>query len=280
MVGPAWPLNASAPPTDLAGEIGVTTGSFSRQLAKDPERWQLPKLLDVVHDDLQVRVVDVYTPTLASMEPDYLDQVREHAERLGCVLTNLKLNQKGLSLGSADAELRDRSLREYKRSIDAAARLGMRWVRPLPAANAPDRGSLAADYRELIAYGAERNIQVLVENYGWMQTDPRSVVTLLEAVGSHAAASPDTGNWANNDVRYAGLALTFPKAVTCDFKAKAFDAGGRHAEYDLKRCFTIGWDAGFRGPWCIEHSHPEVSVLLDELKRLRDRLRQWMAEQA
>ena len=79
----------------------------------------------------------------------------------------------------------------------------------------------------------------------------RDTGRLLEDVGRNIAACPDTGNWVSNEVRYKGLALTFPKAVTCDFKARELGPEGQHAAYDLKRCFTIGWEAGFRGPWCL-----------------------------
>ena len=259
-------------------EVGITTGSFARQLATDREAFQLPELLHVVRNELDLKVVDVYTPSLTSFEPAYLDRVRRTAEQVGCVLTNLKLNQPDLDLGSADPAVRGKPLAEYKRGIDAAARLGMRWARPLPARSRPDLKVVASAYRELADYAAERQVQLLVENFGWMQADADSVVRLIEAVGRNVAASPDTGNSVDNDVRYAGLAKTFPHAVTCDFKARDLNADGDHTLYDLKRCFSIGWDAGFRGPWCLEHSHPDDRVLYRELRLLRDRLRRWMAE--
>ena len=81
---------------------------------------------------------------------------------------------------------------------------------------------------------------MLVENFGWMQSDPDSAVKLVKAVGHNVAACPDSGNWNNNDIRYEGLAKTFPIAVTCDFKARKLGPNGEHPLYDLKRCFTIG----------------------------------------
>jgi len=78
-------------------------------------------------------------------------------------------------------------------------------------------------------------------------------------------------------VRYAGLARTFPLAVTCDFKARELGKKGEHILYDLERCFQIGWKAGFRGPWCLEHAHRDRKQLFRELGLLRDTLRKWMA---
>jgi hypothetical protein len=120
---------------------------------------------------------------------------------------------------------------------------------------------------------------MLVENYGWMQSDPESVVKLVKAVGHNVAACPDTGNWNNNELRYAALETTFPIAVTCDFKARQLGPAGEHRLYDLQRCFTIGWKAGFRGPWCLEHANRDRKTLFRELALLRDNLRSWMTEQ-
>lgn len=264
----------------LAGEVGITTGSFMRHLSAEPQPGKLCllELPRIMRDELDMRVIDLMTATLVSLKPDYLDRLRTAAEKAGCVLTNLKMNLKGFDPDSPNPKLRAQGLAEYKRTLDAAARLGVRWARPLPGERRPDMASHVASYRELIEYAAPRKVQLLVENFGWMQADPDAIPAVIKAVDRNLAASPDTGNWRDNAIRYAGLAKAFPLAVTCDFKALALGADGTHAAYDLKRCFTIGWDAGFRGPWCLEHSHADLKTLLRELGLLRDLLRRWMAE--
>ena len=262
----------------LAGEVGVTTGSFVRHLAADPAPGKL-RLLDlprIMRDELGMKVIDLMTATLVSLEPDYLDKLRAEAERAGCVLTNLKMNQKGLDMTSEDAAVRKHALDEYKRTIDAAARLGVRWVRPLPGPKRPDLAICAASYRELIEYAAPRGISLLIENYGWMQNDSDAIPEMIKATGKGLDAQPDTGNWKDNTVRYAGLARAFPLAVSCDFKARELGPDGQHDAYDLARCFSIGWDAGFRGPWCIEHFHTDLRELYREMRVLRDQLNAWM----
>ena len=261
----------------LEGEIGVTTGSFMKHLSAEPAAGKL-RLLDLpqrMRDDLGLRVIDLMTATLVSLEPDYCEKLRVAAERAGCVLTNLKMNQPGLDLGSADAALRRRTLDEYKRTIDAAARLGVRWVRPLPGPVRTDLAVLAAGYRELMDYGAERGIELLVENYGWMKNDSEAIPAIIAAVGPKLRAQPDTGNW-TDAARYPGLAKAFPLAASCDFKFLALEPDGTHKAYDLQRCFQIGWDAGYRGPWCFEHFHTDLDQLFRDLALLRDRLRGWM----
>jgi sugar phosphate isomerase/epimerase len=260
----------------LAGEIGITTGSFNKHLSPGPAPGRL-QLLDLparMRDELGLRVIDLMTATLVSLEPDYWEKLRAAAERAGCMLTNLKMNQPGLDLANADAAVRRRALDEYKRTIEAAARLGVRWVRPLPGPVRPDLARLAASYRELMDYAGERGIALLVENYGWMKDDPDAIPAIVAAVGRGLRAQPDTGNW-TDAARSDGLARAFPHAASCDFKFLTLTPDGDHAHYDLRRCFQIGWDAGFRGPWCFEHFHSDLNALFRDLAFMRDRLREW-----
>ncbi len=264
----------------LAGEVGITTSSLSGHIATQPAtgKFTLLELPRIMRDELDMCVIDLNTSTLKSVDAKYLELVRRAADECGCVLTNLKMNQRGLDMNSREKSVRDRAIEAYKRSIDAAARLGLRWARPLPLKERPDMKIHVSGYQELAEYAADRDIQMLVENFGWMQSDPESVVRLVKAIGHDVVACPDTGNWDSNEIRYAGLAKTFPLAVTCDFKARQLGANGEHALYDLKRCFEIGWKAGFRGPWCLEHANQDRKTLFRELAMLRDVLRGWMKE--
>ena len=265
----------------LDGEVGITTASVSQHLGKrEPGKFTLLDLPRIMHDEFNMKVIDLNTSVFPSLEPEFLDRFRKAAEKAGCVLTNLKMNQRNLDLGSPDHTVRDKAITEYKRSIDAAAHLGVRWVRPLPRQNPPDRNALITGFRELADYAAPRKIQVLIENFGWLETDPDSIVSLIKAVDRNVAASPDTANWSTNEIRYQGLKRSFPSAVTCDFKPQELGPDGEHTAYDLKRCFTIGWDAGFRGPWCLEHTNRDAAQLFRELRLLRDQLRQWIAERS
>lgn len=265
---------------ELAGEVGITTSSFSGHTVASPEgakgKLSLLELPRFLRDELDMRVIDLNTSTLGKQEPGWLEKVRKSVEDAGCVLTNLKMNQRGLYMASRDTNVRQKAIDEYKRSIDAASQLGIRWARPLPHPETPDMTLHVAAYQELADYAAERNVQMLIENYGWMESDTESVVKLAKLVGHGVAASPDTGNWKGNDLRYEGLRKTFPLAVTCDFKARALGPKGEHSLYDLERCYRIGAEAGFNGPWCLEHANGDLATLVAELSMLRDMLRGWM----
>ncbi|MCH7729215.1 MAG: hypothetical protein IH991_22455, partial [Planctomycetes bacterium] len=124
----------------LDKQVGVTTSSLSGHLVAKPGKGQF-SLLDlprILRDELDMRVIDLNTSSLASEDPSYLDRCRAAAEKAGCVFTNLKLNQRDVNMNSPDKTVREKALKMYKRSIDAAARLGCRWARPLPSRERPD----------------------------------------------------------------------------------------------------------------------------------------------
>ncbi len=276
----ACPHGSSAAPVPLAslkGELGITTGSFMQHLRQDRQRHKtlLLELPQRMREELGMRVIDLMTATLPSWDDAYLDQLRSRAEKYGCVITNLKMNQ-DVNMASADEAQRRHALDVYKTSIEAAARLGCRWVRPAPRNERPDLDRLVAGYRELIDTAGPRGITLLVENNGWMKDDPDAIPALIERVGPGLAACPDTGNWTNR-ARFAGLAKAYPLAVSCDFKAFEFTPEGEHAPYDLQRCFQVGFDAGYRGPWCFEHFNVTLDGLWRGFARLRDLLKGWMS---
>jgi hypothetical protein len=277
------PLKAAPPKThhaDLTGRIGITTGSFSRHFSKEqrPDKIRLLDLPAMMRDELDMHVLDLMTANVPSFEPTYLSKLRDRAEQAGCILTNLKMNQKGIDMGSPDPETRRKAIESYKLTIESASLLGCRWVRPLPMFEAPDFNAYVQSYRELIEFAADKGITLLMENFGWIQDDPDAIPRTIKAVGEGLAASIDTGNWTDR-ARYEGLQKAYPLAVTCDFKAKGLGKSGEHDAYDLERCFQIGWEVGYRGPWFFEHTNPKLAKLTQDLVMLRDMLRKWAQQQ-
>jgi len=268
---------------ELANAIGIVSASAHAQLIGKAtgRKFTLLELPKILREELDLRVLDLNTtsfPNFTKVDRAYLDKLRATAADADCVMTSLKMNQRGIDMNSKDKNVRQKALSKYKRSIDIASQLGCRWVRPLPGKAKPDMAIHVASLRELCDYAAARNVKLLIENFGWMQGDSASVANLVKAVGRNVAAGVDTGNWNSNEVRYPGLKKSFPLAATCDFKARRFGPNGEHREYNLRRCFDIAWKCGFRGPWAMEHSNPDTKALLEGFVRLRDMLRKWTAE--
>ena len=83
-----------------------------------------------------------------------------------------------------------------------------------------------------------------------------------------------------DDVRFEALSRSFPGAATCDFKVFDLDVERRHSKYDIRRCFDIGWKAGFRGPWAIEHWNEDTRAFASETVYLRDQLKELLGNPA
>jgi len=267
-----------APDPDLFGQIGIVTAVLSRHMsaASTGGKFTLLELPRVLRDELDLTIVDWNSVNLPSFDPALMEKLRAATDDAGCVATNLKMNQK-VDMGSADKATREHAIEVYRESIDAAARLGLRWVRPLPQPDKPELSVIVDSFRQLADYASGKGIAVLVENFAWMMDDPDSVVKLLNAIDrpGQVAGGIDTGNWSDNEVRYPGLKKSMPLAVTCDFKAKLMGEDGSHPDYDLKKCFEIAWASGFRGPWAIEHGHADRTRCFREIGMIRDWLREW-----
>ena len=97
-----------------------------------PDKTLLLDLPQMMRDDLDMRRHRPDDCTLPSLEPEYLDRLRRGRE------ARLHPHQPedesdGLDMASPDADDACEALDEYRRTIDAAQRLGCRWVRPAAA---------------------------------------------------------------------------------------------------------------------------------------------------
>lgn len=263
-------LSADKQPSSLVGEIGITTGGLNYQ--REQGILTLMTLPKFVRDELGMRLIDLNTRWLKSYDETYVQDARATVDEAGCYVTNLKVNHPFGDLYSKDIEERGKAISSGRQMIKVAKLLGARWIR-FSIAKSAIHHRLAA-HRELAKFARESGLQLVVENGGWMKSEPDSIVNLVKVIGNDAAAAPDTGNW-NDEVRYEALAKSCPGAVTCDFKVFDLDEQGRHEKYDIERCFQVAWKAGFRGPWAIEHWNEDTAALARETVFLRDKLRQW-----
>lgn len=255
--------------------IGITTGSLDYQ--RENRILTALTLPRFVRDELEMQLIDLNTRWLQSYDDRYVHRVRETAEAAECYFTNLKVNHKFGDLYDKDVTARNEAMAHARRMIEVARILGTRWVRfTVPKVSAADDPSKLVAHRELAAFAEQHGIQLLVENGGWLKSDPDSIVRVVKAIGRNVAACPDTGNW-DDMVRFDGLKKSFPGAESCDFKVFDLDANRQHKRYDIRRCFEIGWQAGFRGPWAIEHWNDDNKAFARETTYLRDQLVKWMA---
>ncbi len=260
----------------LAGAIGITTGGLNHQ--RENKILNVMNLPEFVRDELGMQLIDLNTRWLESFDREMMERVRRNAEKAGCFFTNLKVNHDFGNLYAREAPDREKAMANACQLVEAAKTLGARWIRfNFPKFAAVEKPESLEAHRAVARFAESKGVQLVVENGGWMKSDPESIVRLVRAIGRNAAPGPDTGNW-NDDARYEGLRKSFPGAVTCDFKVYDLDAQNRHTRYDIKRCFDVGWKAGFRGPWAIEHWNTDNKAFARETRFLRDQLVEWMKE--
>ena len=260
-------------PISLVGEVGFTLSCFSVRGPLGP----LERIPAVLKKEFGSRVIDLNSNWITSFDRKFLDRARNAAEKAGCVFTNVKMNRRPGNIYDADPVKRQAAMEDRKRLIDAAAHLGAKWARPEgPKLRKDDRLDVSS-HQDLAEYAATKSIQILIENGGWMKTRVDGIPRCIAALDSKVAASPDTGNFADF-VRYEALRKAYPHAATSDFKFFKLSPDGRHPAYDLKKCFDVGWDAGFRGPWCLEHNTRNLKQLLNELRMVREMLLGWIAQ--
>lgn len=274
---PALPGRAAVPPAPLP--IGLNTSSFGPQRnSTDPaQRIARDDIPRVLREELGLTIIDLESVTFGPPEPAAAARFRALAEKAGCTIINLKVNAHDLPFDSEDRSTRDAALAAYRKWIEVAAALGARSVRPYPARTRPRLETLVESYLTLADHADRHGVTVLVENYLWLESEPQVIPEIVRRTGGRIRALVDTGNWADAATRRAGLAAAFPHAVTCDFKFRELAPDGSHAAYDLREAFLIGRAAGYRGPWCFEHTNRDRRALIRELLFMKSQLESWAA---
>ena len=264
------------PLPDFVGINGSSLSRFNKATDdKEPiDPFDVPRFM---REELNIRVIDLVSTMLGTYERGPLEKLRKQADRAGCVISNLKVNIPDLRFDSDDAAKRRHGLDEYKKWIDAATVLGIRWLRPFPAETKPNWDILVAGYRELADPAAKHDITLLVENYKWLDSESDAIPKIVLALKGRVRDQPDTLNWVDDSTRWKGLANAFPHAASCDFKVRDLGPKFEHEAYDLKKAFDLGYKAGFRGPWCTEHATPDKATMMRNIKWVSAQLRAWTA---
>jgi sugar phosphate isomerase/epimerase len=216
---------------------------------------------------------------------DYIREMKRRAEDAGVLSLLIMIDGEG-ALGDADQKKRYQAVENHYRWVEAAKSLGCHSIR----VNAQSSGSYdeqierAADgLRRLTEFGAERDINVIVENHGGLSSNGAWLVAVMKRVDHPRCGTlPDFGNfhlggdrWYD---RYKGVKEMMPFAKAVSAKSHDFDADGNEAKTDYRRMIKIVTDAGYHGYIGIEYegsklSEPEgIRATKRLLERVRDEL--------
>jgi len=226
----------------------------------------------------------------------YLAEMKQRAADAGVRSLLIMVDREG-ALGAPDKAKRAEVVQNHHKWVDAARFLGCHSIR----VNAQSDGQLGFDeqmklaadgLRQLTEYGAERDINVIVENHGGLSSNGQWLVGVMKLVDHPRCGTlPDFGNFAINRQdnewydRYDGVRELMPYAKAVSAKAYAFDANrpwvtldeGAGKETDFLKMMRIVLDAGYRGWVGIESEggqdqYEGIRATKDLLERVRAKL--------
>lgn len=218
-------------------------------------------------------------------DSSYLAEMNKRAADHGVTQLLIMIDGEG-QLGHPDEAERTKAVENHHRWVEAAKELGCHSIR----VNASSRGSyeeqieLAADgLRSLTEYGAQHDINVIVENHGGLSSNGAWLSSVMKKVDHPRCGTlPDFGNFrVRGDEwydRYQGVEELMPFAKAVSAKSHDFDDDGNETKTDYRRMMKIVLDAGYSGWVGIEYEGGKLSeddgikatkVLLE---RVRDEL--------
>ncbi len=217
-------------------------------------------------------------------------QMRSSSDQYGVTNLLIMVDEEG-DLGSQGLD-RKKTVENHYKWINAAKILGCHSVR-VNAFGDGDKATVKAavidSMRELCAYAAKENINVLIENHGLYSADAGWVGEIMKAVDlPNCGTLPDFGNWCINAKwgstqddqctesydRYQGVMEMLPFAKGVSAKSYHFGPEGNETKIDFGRMIQLVKKSGFRGHIGIEYegtAHSEQEGIM-ATKSLLERL--------
>ena len=220
-----------------------------------------------------------------AQDQSYLKEMKQRADDLGVKSLLIMCDNEG-SLGDPDPVARTKAVENHYKWIDAGKYLGCHSIR----VNAQSEGEydeqmkLAADgLSRLTEYGANNNINVIVENHGGLSSNGKWLATVMEKVDHPRVGTlPDFGNFRIQDEewydRYKGVEELMPYAKAVSAKSHDFDSHGNEINTDYYKMMNIVLDAGYNGYVGIEYEGSKLDEMAgiqatkDLLVKVRDSL--------
>jgi sugar phosphate isomerase/epimerase len=186
----------------------------------------------------------------------YLRELRGCLAAAGVTMLTLLIDEGDISAADGEARLRD--LARIRGWIDVAAGLGARQARVIAGQAQPDDAEAAQRSAEglmaLSAYGAERSVRIITENWLALTMRPETLLAILDRVGEAVGLCADFGNY-KGPGKYEALRMILPRATSTHAKAD-FPSPGRMDEADFRRCLDLARAAGFDGPHVLIFENP------------------------
>lgn len=198
------------------------------------------------------------------------------------------------AIGDADDAKRTQAVENHYQWVEAAKFLGCHSIRVNAAssgASGEQRDRAADGLRRLTEFGAQHDINTIVENHGGLSSNGKWLSSVIKQVDHPRCGTlPDFGNfcldWSRRDDpeawydRYRGVSELMPFAKAVSAKSHSFNDAGDEIETDYRRMLKIVLDAGYRGYIGIEYEGAALGEVegVHATHRLLKRVRKELAE--
>ncbi len=205
-----------------------------------------------------------------------LDSLKSKSEEFDVQNLLLMIDGEG-DLAVTDSVSRNEAVENHKKWVDAANYLGCHSIRVnLFGSDDPEEWKQAsADaLSKLSKYAQSKNVNILVENHGYLSSDIDLLVEVMKMVNmENCGTLPDFGNfclkreggerWEAECIeeypRYEGVRKMMPYAKAVSAKSYSFDDKGQEELIDYKQMLQIVKEAGYDGFIGVEFEGSEVS---------------------
>jgi sugar phosphate isomerase/epimerase len=200
-------------------------------------------------------LADLETVSQAGLEPGheaYLERVKRAADDAGLPFGCVAVDGAHIYEPTPKARRANRAL--AYRWLEVAERLGARQIRidaGGPEEMPDDVFQIVVEgYRDLVARGQDKGVEILMENHWGASRIPGNVVKIVDAVDGLGLLF-DTHNWPS-DAREKGWHMCARYATATHVKTFSFDEQGNEASADIPKVMRLLVDAGYEGCWGIE----------------------------
>lgn len=199
-----------------------------------------------------------------------LTTLKEKSETYNVKNVLIMIDNEG-DLAATDEAERNEAVENHKKWVDAAQFLGCHSIRVnLFGTNDPEiwKQTAADGLLKLAAYAKDKNVNVIVENHGYLSSNAALLVEVIHKVNApNCGVLPDFGNfclkreggerWEAKCIeeydRYKGVGEMMPVAKAVSAKSYDFDESGNETTIDYVRMLQIVKDAGYTGFIGVEY---------------------------
>lgn len=176
----------------------------------------------------------------------------------------------------SDEQMRNTAVEMHYPWVDATAGLGCHSMRINMFGEfepEPWKAASIDGLTKLGKYAKEQNVNIIVENHGWLTSNAALLMEVINEVGmDNVGTLPDFGNfctkrkdgarWGECEEEYdmyKGIKELMPAAKAVSAKSYDFDENGKETKIDYKRMLKIVKDAGYEGFIGVEYEGDRLS---------------------